>query len=217
MLWTVVTGLVDAYSYLVLGRVFVANMTGNVVFVGFALGGAPGFTWWASILAICAFIVGAFTGGKLRRSRLGNHRAQFLAAVMTVQLLLMLFAMGTSLLLNSTLQLVGLVATISLLSTSMGLQNASARAIAVPDLTTTVLTLTITGLAGDGSPVGEKEHNVGRRLVSILAMAFGAFVGAGFIVHDLPIAVLIMAVILLSIILWRLLVHSRDTEEWVKR
>jgi Protein of unknown function (DUF1275) len=28
---TLVTGLVDAFSYLVLGHVFVANMTGNVV------------------------------------------------------------------------------------------------------------------------------------------------------------------------------------------
>jgi hypothetical protein len=32
---TVVTGTVDAVSILSLGRVFVANMTGNVVFVGF--------------------------------------------------------------------------------------------------------------------------------------------------------------------------------------
>ena len=30
---TIVTGLVDAFSYLVLGHVFVANMTGNVVFL----------------------------------------------------------------------------------------------------------------------------------------------------------------------------------------
>ena len=37
---TVVTGLVDAFSYLCLGHVFVANMTGNVVFLGFALSGA---------------------------------------------------------------------------------------------------------------------------------------------------------------------------------
>ncbi len=36
---TVATGLVDAVSYLVLGHVFVANMTGNVVFSGFALSG----------------------------------------------------------------------------------------------------------------------------------------------------------------------------------
>jgi uncharacterized membrane protein YoaK (UPF0700 family) len=37
---TVVTGLVDAFSYLSLGHVFVANMTGNVVFLGFALAGS---------------------------------------------------------------------------------------------------------------------------------------------------------------------------------
>ena len=41
---TVVTGLVDAFSYLVLGHVFVANMTGNVVFLAFALVGAKGFS-----------------------------------------------------------------------------------------------------------------------------------------------------------------------------
>lgn len=39
---TLVTGLVDAFSYLILGHVFVANMTGNVVLLGFALAGAPG-------------------------------------------------------------------------------------------------------------------------------------------------------------------------------
>lgn len=37
---TLITGLVDAFSYLVLGHVFVANMTGNVVFLAFALAGA---------------------------------------------------------------------------------------------------------------------------------------------------------------------------------
>ena len=40
---TLVTGLVDAFSYLALGHILVANMTGNVVFLGFALAGAPGF------------------------------------------------------------------------------------------------------------------------------------------------------------------------------
>jgi len=45
---TLVTGLVDAFSYLVLGRVFVANMTGNVVFLGFAVAGASGFSVRAS-------------------------------------------------------------------------------------------------------------------------------------------------------------------------
>src|SRR6202020_2722243 len=62
---TLVTGLVDAFSYLVLGHVFVANMTGNVVFLGFALAGAPGFSIWASGAALVAFWTGALVGGRV--------------------------------------------------------------------------------------------------------------------------------------------------------
>ncbi|MGW5239332.1 DUF1275 family protein [Monashia sp. NPDC004114] len=55
---TVFTGIVDAVSILALGRVFVANMTGNVVFVGFAVVGAPGFSLRASSLGLAGFLVG---------------------------------------------------------------------------------------------------------------------------------------------------------------
>lgn len=40
---TAVTGVVDAISILALGRVFVANMTGNIVFIGLAIAHAPAF------------------------------------------------------------------------------------------------------------------------------------------------------------------------------
>ena len=60
-----VTGLVDAFSYLVLGHVFVANMTGNVVFLGFALVGAPGFSIGASAVALVSFWLGALAGGRI--------------------------------------------------------------------------------------------------------------------------------------------------------
>jgi uncharacterized membrane protein YoaK (UPF0700 family) len=53
---TVVTGLVDAVSYLSLGHVFVANMTGNVVFLGFALAGAQGLSAPASVVSMAAFL-----------------------------------------------------------------------------------------------------------------------------------------------------------------
>src|SRR5437660_7038290 len=76
---TVVTGLVDAFSYLVLGHVFVANMTGNVVFLGFALAGAGGFSIGASGIALGVFSLGALWGGSLGR-RLGARRAGLLAA-----------------------------------------------------------------------------------------------------------------------------------------
>src|SRR5690349_21858580 len=55
---TVLTGVVDAVSILALGRVFVANMTGNVVFIGFALAGAAGFSLAASLAALAGFLVG---------------------------------------------------------------------------------------------------------------------------------------------------------------
>jgi uncharacterized membrane protein YoaK (UPF0700 family) len=66
ILLTVVTGLVDAFSYLVLGHVFVANMTGNVVFAGFATAGTPGFSLSATAVAVGAFAAGAFFGGRIR-------------------------------------------------------------------------------------------------------------------------------------------------------
>jgi Protein of unknown function (DUF1275) len=65
---TLVTGLVDAFSYLVLGHVFVANMTGNVVFLAFALAGAPGFSIFASLVALGTFVLGSLGGGSLDRA-----------------------------------------------------------------------------------------------------------------------------------------------------
>src|SRR5579862_5558712 len=65
---TAVTGLVDAFSYLVLGHVFVANMTGNVVFLAFALVGVSGFSVVASVVALACFALGALVAGRLGRS-----------------------------------------------------------------------------------------------------------------------------------------------------
>src|SRR6266487_1585290 len=70
---TLITGLVDAFSYLVLGHVFVANMTGNVVFLAFASAGASGFSILASLVALGSFVLGSLGGGLLG-SRLGHHR-----------------------------------------------------------------------------------------------------------------------------------------------
>ena len=74
---TVVTGVVDAVSYLALGHVFVANMTGNVVFLGFALAGAPGLSAPAALAALAAFLLGALAGGRIA-VRSGGHRGRHL-------------------------------------------------------------------------------------------------------------------------------------------
>ena len=142
------TGLVDAFSYLVLGHVFVANMTGNVVFLAFALAGAPGFSIAASLLALLAFMAGAAIGGRLARA-LGTDRSRLLARTAMVEATLFGAAALAAIASDPGLEFARDLL-IVLLAVAMGMQNAAARRLAVPDLTTTVLTLTITGIAADG-------------------------------------------------------------------
>jgi uncharacterized membrane protein YoaK (UPF0700 family) len=168
---TVVTGLVDAFSYLSLGHVFVANMTGNVIFLGLALSGVGGISIAASLLAVVAFALGAAAGGRWGTGR-EVHRGRLLAAAASVQAAVVLVAAvlastaGTSAL-AARLILIGMLAF------AMGGQNAVARRLAVPDLTTTVLTLTVTGLVADSTSSSVRI----RRLISVLSMLAGALAG----------------------------------------
>src|SRR5450432_1339421 len=84
---TLVTGLVDAFSYLVLGHVFVANMTGNVVFLAFALAGTGGFSALASLVAIACFAAGALAAGRLARRLPGRERLLGVTAAIQAVLL----------------------------------------------------------------------------------------------------------------------------------
>ena len=60
---TAVTGLVDAVSFLSLGRVFTANMTGNIVLLAFATAHVSGLSIARSLTALLGFLVGALLGG----------------------------------------------------------------------------------------------------------------------------------------------------------
>ena len=82
------------------------------------------------------------------------------------------------------------------LGVSMGIQNAAARSIAVPDLTTTVLTLTITGIAADSSLAGGSGSKAGRRLTAVATMLLGAFIGAELVRHAQIFAPLLIALVL---------------------
>ena len=73
-----VTGLVDAVSVLGMGQVFVANMTGNTVFLGFAVGGAPGFEVPRYVAALLAFLTGALAGGRIANAFAQSTRRRWL-------------------------------------------------------------------------------------------------------------------------------------------
>jgi uncharacterized membrane protein YoaK (UPF0700 family) len=189
---TAVTGLVDAFSYLVLGHVFVANMTGNVVFLAFAIAGVPGFSAPDSVIAIAACGVGAIIAGRLA-ARFPERREILLAATAAGQGVLVVISVILATVAATPVQAGYRYPLIVLLAAAMGMQNATARKLAVPDLTTTVLTLTITGIAADRDP-----GKLTRRLISVAAMLAGACVGAVLVLHTQIYYPLIIAVVMLA-------------------
>lgn len=213
ILLTVVTGVVDAFSYLELGRVFVANMTGNVVFLSFDLGGAPGFLWWASLLAIGAFLVGALLGGRITTSH-GHHRGRHVMVAITAQTLLVAAAFIVSTAFRHPYGDLAKVILILLLGIAMGLQNATARALSVPDLTTTVLTLTIAGIGADNTAAGGKGARLGRRSASIASMFVGGLVGAAIVIAGHPSLAMLLATVLLAVVAATGFRIAGSTQDW---
>jgi uncharacterized membrane protein YoaK (UPF0700 family) len=179
---TVVTGLVDAFSYLALGHVFVANMTGNVVFLGLALAGAKGFSVGVPLVALASFSLGAVASGRLV-TRLGNRRGRALAVAAACESALV----ATAWAIGAGVGDPGSGATryllVLLLAVTGGLQTGTARWLAVPDLITTVLTRTIAGAAFDSRLAGGSNSHVGRRGLMVVAMFLGALAGASLVLH----------------------------------
>jgi len=205
---TIVTGLVDSFSYLVLSHVFVANMTGNVVFLAFALAGAKGFSIAYSLLAITAFLLGSLLGGKIS-SRAVPHRGRIATSATSIQVILVGLAALISLISPNPIPTEYGYGLIICLAICMGIQYSVVRKLAVPDLATTVLTLTMTGIGADSRIAGGAGSKAGRRLLSIFSMFLGALIGALMILYasssyPLLIALIITAVvaILFQLLAW---------------
>jgi uncharacterized membrane protein YoaK (UPF0700 family) len=220
---TAVTGVVDAVSILALGRVFVANMTGNVVFAGFAIVGAPGFSLSSSLFALAGFLTGAAIGGTLI-TRAGQDRAVLLRAGVIAEVVLVAAALavaatsaapavshGTTAIAGPPFGAATTDAVAALLAIGMGIQNAVARKLAVPDLTTTVLTMTLTGIGADlrasflADPRGRAaaraaaRADLGRRLLAIATMLAGGVTSAWLVLHVSALSALSLATALLAI------------------
>lgn len=208
---TAMSGLIDAVSILGLGRVFVANMTGNIVFIGFALARTPGFSLLASLAALVGFLVGAFLGGILV-VRFGGHRGLLLRNACAVELVLIAAAFAV-VLPSGGLPGQGTAAAVAaLLATAMGIQNTAARRLAVPDLTTTVLTMTLTGIAADSGR--SSGLTTTRRALAVLTMLLGAGVGALLVLHTGLASALGLAMFLLGLVLAVVAARSRRTASW---
>jgi uncharacterized membrane protein YoaK (UPF0700 family) len=199
VLLTIVTGIVDAVAYLRLGHVFVANMTGNIVFLGFSAAGASGLSVVGSLVAIACFLPGGVVAGRLA-ARVGGLRLHQLRAATAIQLVLCVGAIPIAAAAGDRFGSESRYGLIVLLALAMGVQNATARRLAVADLTTTVLTLTLTGIAADSQLGGGSGANTGRRILSVTAMLLGATIGALLLIKVAPVASLVLAAGILAIV-----------------
>jgi uncharacterized membrane protein YoaK (UPF0700 family) len=212
---TLLTGLVDAVSYLRLGHVFVANMTGNVVFLGFALAGAGGLSATASLLALATFLLGALAGGWLAARNVA-HRGRLLRAATVAQAVLICLALVVALAASEPFATGLRYALIVLLALAMGVQNAAALRLAVPELTTTVLTRTLTGLASESPLVGGAGAHPARRTIAVAAMLAGATAGGLLTLHVSIAATLALALALGSALALAAHALSRSSAAWTR-
>jgi uncharacterized membrane protein YoaK (UPF0700 family) len=195
MVLSATTGLIDAVSVLGLGKVFTANMTGNVVFLGVALAGATGFSPPLYLWAIFTFMTGAVVGGRVGRSTRSLRLAQWLSISAVAETVLLLAAafVATGYDPEARTPAFGLYAIIALTALAMGYRNATIRQLKIPDITTTVLTLTITGLAADSRLAGGVNLNLGRRVLSVAMLAGGAALGALLVLRSGLVLPLLLA------------------------
>jgi uncharacterized membrane protein YoaK (UPF0700 family) len=157
--------------------VFTANMTGNVVLLGFGIAGAGGLPILAPIVSMAAFTVGSGIGGALAR-RLATRHPTHIATALGLETALLAGAAVVAAAAHPHPVTAAADATIALMAGAMGIRNATARRLAVPDLTTTVLTMTLTGLAADSTIAGGPGKGTLRRTSAIVAMLAGAVAGA---------------------------------------
>lgn len=171
------TGVIDAVGYLGLDRVFTGNMTGNVVILGMGLLGSDDLPIVGPLIALAAFMLGAAVSGRVLRPIPSGWTARsttlfgFVGGILAVTaVVLALFPDEIPIALQ--------FATTGALGFAMGMQAGTARHIAVKDVTTVVVTSTLTGLAADSRLGGDKKQQWKRRAGAVILIGLGALAGA---------------------------------------
>jgi len=203
LLLTFATGLADSISILVLGHVFVANMTGNVIFFGFWLAPKTNIDLTAVMVALPTFVCTTIVSGRLSR-HFGERTRRWITTILTMEIVLLValsILAGTGVLhYHDNTKLI----MIALLAVTFGLQHSSARQFGIQELSTTVLTSTIVSLGLDSHLAGGTGAREKLRFSVVFTMCAGAFVGATTSrVAVAPVFAMTAAVVAASMLIFR--------------
>ncbi|HET7741717.1 MAG TPA: YoaK family protein [Mycobacterium sp.] len=184
MALTFVTGVVDAVGFLGLDRVFTGNMTGNIVILGMGVAGADDLPVLGPAVALAGFTVGAFVAGWVLRGGPAGSSTSTWDLRVTI-----LLSVGAAVLLALTVVALAVenfgthvqVVIATAIAVVMGQQAMVARKLAVKDMTTVVVTSTLTSLAGETWVRGRSGAIVNRRFSAIVVIFLGALAGAALL------------------------------------
>jgi uncharacterized membrane protein YoaK (UPF0700 family) len=219
MVLTFSTGMIDAVSFISLGRVFTANMTGNIVLLGFAVGGATGLSAARSAASLLAFMAGALVGGVINVRHSDWTQISLLKRAIVIEAGLLLIATGFATSAGNKTEIspsltYGLIVLVAL---AMGFRNAVVRKLAVPDMTTTVLTLTVTGIASDSSLAGGANPRWRNRVTAVITMFAGAATGAVLLRYGVFAPLGASSVVLLAVLGWMDAMGPEDAQPGSER
>jgi len=210
LLLTASTGAIDAVSYLGLDRVFTGNMTGNVLFLGFALVGVPGIPFLNNLIALIGFVAGSMVSGRIvgRGHRVGSLPTGSIV-VLVVGGAILIAATATAAIVPQLPEPALLVITASL-AFAMGGQVSAVKPVGNSDITTIVVTNTIANLARDSRLGGGHGQRWGQRLLAVLAMGAGAALGALLLLRISTVAALVLATAVFALATVLMIVATRE-------
>jgi uncharacterized membrane protein YoaK (UPF0700 family) len=199
---TISTGAIDAISYLALGKVFSAFLTGNIVFLGLRLAGAAGPSTLRVIAPLIGFALGASAGTRIVAPAAGSGAVWprrvtvALAAGALVQAVFLIVWLAVG---GRPSSGTGHVL-IAISAVAMGLQTAAVSSLGVRAIFTTAATATWAALMGDltsWSPTREERH---RLAAIVVALVGGAAIGTLLLDHARAWAALFPLVVTVAVV-----------------
>ena len=206
------TGVVDAVGYLGLDRVFTGNMTGNVVLLGMAFAGGADLPILRPTLALIFFMLGAALAGRMLRKSPAGWSWRTSIALIVVAAGLTALAVFVAVADVQGNEILGSITTSSMAAV-MGVQAATAKRLKVAEITTVVVTSTITGLASDSRLAGGTSPFWARRFFAIALIMLGALVGALALLASLWLGIAISALLSGIVTLLGHLRYRQDRKE----
>lgn len=180
---SVSTGMLDAVSYLALDQVFTGNMTGNVLFLGFAFAGMEQLPVLNLLVALGSFFIGAVVAALVVRRSSNGARVPMATTLMLMGGAILTVGVGMTWSLSGAPNEAALVIITGLLSFALGSQSSALKPVGIKDISTVVVTMTMVNLAGDGWLAGKRDPHWLRKLLAIVAMGVGAYAGASVVFH----------------------------------